>query len=205
MDLGVLIAVCELAKGEPEGVAEILDKGNPNTLQELSSQLAKDPEARKRMATALRGGKVRKPGKPPMPNHDSELFLHVAYWIGRGEDDKWQDSKAGWNENTVWHLALSTFPESYGMASSLRQRWRKCITKQKQKPTATWALSSTGAFIDGVRDALPNKQNGEEALDFIAEQNQKARRYGFKIHAHPLWIYTRYEAYELFPELLEFK
>jgi len=194
MDLAIYGDTLRLSAGNPEEVANIIERGDPTELQQLAHSLSQQPLARERLVRVLRGGSLHKKGERKHNNHDNELFPCVAYWIGRGGDDAWQDSKDIDGEgDTVWHYALNDCPEGYGKATSLRKRWQTYINnpvkykqeaviqnlklhKGDEKHLNEYLIE--GRFWQGVRESI-SVMNDIEAYHFLLQQIEKSKKIRF--------------------------
>ena len=137
----------------------------------------------------MRTGKVLKRGESK-PNtlfshlRDDWLFNRVAYWIGRGIDDGWQDNK----DATVWHFAAEEWGDGEGAniyadkpfplngykPSSLYKAWRK-------REHGRWPINNrilTRSFWVGVADEIPDTDDPET---FIEQQMEKSKRWCFHL------------------------
>ena len=156
-----------LVKGDPEPLASLIDEGRDHSLHAL---LGRTPGAREALSKALRTGKPRKRGKP----HDREglelrnwyLYGRIAYWIGRGMDDRWQDKKNVPDGDTVWHFAAAELPGA-PMASTLQKKWDEA----KRSPDAFTLLNMTHQFCHGVEHELADV---DDPAEFLSRQWRKA-------------------------------
>lgn len=176
MDLAIYGDTLRLSAGNPEEVANIIERGDPTELKQLAHSLSQQPKARERLVRVLRGGRVREKGERKHNNHDDELFPRVAYWIGHGEDDAWQDSKDIDGEgNTVWHYALDDCPEGYGKATSLRKRWQTYINNPEDAGQPLNSYQIEIMFWQGVRKRI-SAMNDIESYYFLLQQIEKAEK-----------------------------
>ncbi|MCO7245251.1 hypothetical protein [Halomonas sp. Mc5H-6] len=181
-DLTLRNALRELVNGNAEPLAELVELGYTGNLHET---LQHYPEARKKMAKAIRTGKPLERREHPWERHlldqrDWYLCGRVAYWIGRGMDDRWQDEKNVPDGATVWHYAASEWPENPSdgwpdvprpAVSSLQKIWQATI----RTPDSFRLLNMTHEFCLGVEHELPDI---DDAVGFISHQLSKADRLG---------------------------
>jgi hypothetical protein len=181
-DLTINAALQDLLEGDASPIAELIEQGHTKNLH---TSLSYRPEARAKLARAIRTGNPTKPGeKPQLERNKSQrdwwLCGRVAYWIGRGIDDKWQEHKAE-SGKTVWHFAASEWPSQRGegwpdieglKASSLEKRWQSALRNKK-----AWDfMHMANEFTNGVEHEL---NDVDDPYIFIAEQWNKAAKLGF--------------------------
>jgi len=182
-------AVDALTQGHSGQLALLIEEGNSDDLFEMAEELTSTPEARERLARLVRTGKLLKRGESK-PNmlfsrlRDEWLFNRVAYWIGRGIDDGWQDNK----DATVWHFASEEwgdgdeanicadkpFPLKGYKPSTLYKEWRK-------RESGRWPINNrvlTRSFWVGVADEMGDVDDPRE---FIEQQHYKSQRWGFNL------------------------
>lgn len=162
-DITTRHALSELENGNTEPLAELVESGYTKNLHET---LQYYPKAREKWARAMRTGKPLKQGEKRNQQHlaqrDRHLCGRVAYWIGRGMDDQWQDSKEG----TVWHLAAEEVPSV--SAPRLQKIWQAT----KRRPDGPCLMRMTHNFCRGVEHELASDVDGPD--EFLRIQWQKA-------------------------------
>lgn len=183
-DIGMRDALRHLVNGNAEPLAELVEQGRTNNLHET---LIHYPGAREKLAKALRTGKALKPRERPwervrLDQRDWYLCGRVAYWIGRGRDDRWQDYKNDPDGDTVWHLAAAEWPEESRegypdaprpAASSLQKIWQAT----KRDNDAYRLMNMTHEFCHGVECELAIVSDPDE---FLSRQWCKARELGLE-------------------------
>lgn len=195
-DITLRGALRHLANGDGEPLADLIESGYTKNLHEA---LQHDPLAREKLAKAVRTGKPLKPRERPWESERLDkrswwLCGRVAYWIGRGMDDHWQDSKNVSGGGTVWHYAVAEWPEEPGVGwvdaprpavSSLQKTWQKTL----RDPDAFRLMHMTHQFCHGVEHEVVDVHDPAE---FLSQQWCKAKGLGlmpeiYTAHLMPLW------------------
>ncbi|MEA3250561.1 MAG: hypothetical protein U9Q35_03120 [Pseudomonadota bacterium] len=181
-DIGMRSALRHLVNGNGDPLADLIEKGQT---QNLHKTLEHYPEARGKLAKAIRTGKPLNRREHPyekerIAQRNWYLFGRIAYWIGSGFDDKWQESK----ENTVWHLAIRDWPvepregfpdvNRLESADRLRKLWSQAI---KNKDAYTF-MNLEREFLNGVEEALGDQ---EKPYQFAMCQLSKANQLGLNM------------------------